>query len=88
MVAVGLQRLCFGLPQVSGDGVGAEVTAFAFLAVFANPHVVELVHRVLQDFGVVGQDAGFEVAFVVVLHADAGTGEVRAADIDFCAVEN
>ena len=55
---------------------------------FANPDVVELVHCLLHDFGLVGQDAGFEVAFVVVLHADAGTGEVRAADIDFCAVEH
>ena len=73
---------------MSADGVGAEVASFTCFAVSANPDVVELVHCLLHDFGVVGEDAGLKVAFVVVLHADAGAGEVRAAHIDFLAVED
>ena len=33
--------------------IRTELPPFAGLAVFADPHVVELVHRLLYDFGVI-----------------------------------
>ena len=54
----------------------------------AHPHSVELVHRLLHNHGVVGEDAGLEVAGVFALHTNARTGEVGAADIDFLAIED
>ena len=55
---------------------------------FADPHVVELVHRLFHDFGLVGKDARLEVASVGPFHADARASEVCAAEIDRAAVED
>ena len=68
--------------------IRTELPPFASFAMFANPHVVELVHRLLHDFGVIGEDARLEVSLAIGFHADARTGEVRAADIDLLAVED
>ena len=53
------------------DGVWAEVLAAAGFAVFADPDVVELLHGLLDDLRIIGKDAGFEVALIAALHADA-----------------
>ena len=68
--------------------IRTELPPFAGLAMLADPHVVELVHRLLHDFGVIGEDARLEVSLAVGLHADARPGEVCAADIDLLAVED
>ena len=61
---------------------------FAGFAVLADPHVVELVHRLFHDFGVVGEDARLEVSLLVRFHADARTRKVRTSEIDRAAVED
>jgi len=75
-------------PQKSHYRIRTELPPFAGFAVFANPHVVELVHRLLHDFGVVGEDARLEVSLAIGFHTDTSAGEVRAADIDCAAVED
>ena len=54
----------------------------------AHPYLIELVHCLLHNHGVVGEDAGLEVAGVFALHPDARAGEVGAANIDFFAIED
>ena len=46
------------------DGVWAVVFALAGFAVLAHPDVVELLHGLLDDLWVIGQDASFEVSFL------------------------
>ena len=55
---------------------------------FPYPDFVELVHGLLHDFRVIGQDASLEVSFVVCLHSDAGTCKVRASYIHLLAVKD
>ena len=68
--------------------VRAEVPAFAFLAVLAYPDIIELVHGLLHNLGVIGEDSSFEVASGLRFHADASTCEVCAANIHLVAVED
>ena len=55
---------------------------------FANPNRIELVHGLLDQFGVVGEDSGLEVARAFTFHANACTSEVGTADIGHLAVED
>ena len=55
---------------------------------FAYPNGVELVHGLLNQFGVVGEDARLEVAGAFSIHADACPGEVCAANVGRLAVED
>ena len=68
--------------------IRTEFPSFASLAVLANPHVVELVHCLFHDFGVVGEDARLKVSLAVGFHADARTRKIRTSDIDLLAVED
>ena len=52
------------------------------------PNIIELVHGLLNQLWIVGEDAGLEVAGAVAFHADACAGEVGAADICHLAIEN
>ena len=70
------------------DWVRAEVSSLAGLAVFPYPYFVELVHCLLHDFWVIGQNASLEVSFVVRFHSDAGTCKVRTADIYLLAIKD
>ena len=65
----------------SHDWVGADVAALAFLALAAAPHLVELLAGSGHEGGVVGEDAGLEVAAAGRLHAHARAGEVGAAHV-------
>lgn len=58
------------------------------MTVLAHPYLIELLHCLLHNRGVVGEDAGLEVAGVFALHTDARAGKVGAADIDFLAIED
>ena len=79
-VDFGEEKLC--------NWVKAEVSSLASLAMFPYPDFVELVHGLLHDFRVIGQDASLEVSFVVCLHSDAGTCKVRASYIHLLAVKD
>lgn len=57
-------------------------------AVAACPHIVELLHGLLDNLWVIGQDARLEVALIAALHVDARPREVGAADIDLLAVKD
>ena len=70
------------------DGVRAVVFTTAGFAVFAHPDVVELLHGLLDDLRIIGQDAGFEVTLIAALHANACPREVSAADIYHLAVKD
>ena len=70
------------------DWVKAEVSSLADLTMFTYPDFVELVHGLLHDFRVIGQDASLEVSLVVRLHSDAGTSKVRASHIHLLAVKD
>ena len=73
---------------ISPYRVAAEGATPAGFAVTAHPYLIELAHRLLHNHGVVGEDAGLEVAGVFALHPDSGAGKVGAADIDFLAIED
>lgn len=66
----------------------AEVSAFARFAELANPYVIKLVHGLLNDCRVISQYACLKIAFVFTLHANTGTCQVGAADIDILAVKD
>lgn len=54
----------------------------------ADPYVVELVHRLFHDFGVVGEETRLEVSLAIGFHADTSPGEIRTSDIDLLTVED
>ncbi len=70
------------------DRVWAVVLSLACFAVLADPNVVKLLHGLLNDLWVIGQDACLEVSLIAALHADACTREVRATDIHLLAVKD
>lgn len=69
------------------DWVRTEVFALAGLAVAAYPQFVKLIHGLLNDSGVIGEDSCLEVALVGGFHADASSCKVGAADIYLLAIE-
>ena len=66
----------------------AELLPSAGLALEAGPDGVELVHRGIDQGGVVGEDTGLEVAIAGAFHAETGAGEVRGADVSDFQVED
>ena len=58
--STGLKSFSFFLKK-SGDWVAAKGFPFTGLAVFAYPDGIELVHGLLNQFGIVGEDASLEV---------------------------
>ena len=87
-VGTGAEKNAEYVVLISPYRIAAEGAAPAGFAVAAHPHLVELVHRLLHNHGVVGEDAGLEVAGIFTLHPDARAGKVGAADIDFLAIED
>jgi hypothetical protein len=85
--STGLKSFSFFLKK-SGDWVAAKGFPFTGLAVFAYPDGIELVHGLLNQFGIVGEDARLEVASAVAFHADACAGEVSAADVGNLVIKN
>jgi hypothetical protein len=83
----GLKSFSFFLKK-SGDWVTAKGFPFTGLAVFAYPDGIELVHGLLNQFGIVGEDASLEVAGAIAFHADACAGEVGAADVGNLVIKN
>ncbi len=55
---------------------------------FSNPDIIELVHGLLDQFRIVGENASLEVSGAVAFHADACAGEVGAADVGYLIVED
>ena len=55
---------------------------------FAYPDGIELVHGLLNQLGIVGEDARLEVARTIAFHADACASEVGAANVGYLAIEN
>ena len=68
--------------------IPAKILPFAGLAVFSNPNIIELVHSLLNQFGVVGEDTSLEVAGAIAFHADACASEVGAADVGYLVIED
>ena len=54
----------------------------------AYPNRIELVHGLLNQFGIVCEDACLEVAGAVAFHADACAGEVGAADVGYLVIKD
>ena len=79
---VNLQIIC------SSHWVCAKISAFAGFAMLAHPYFVELVHCLFNDFGGVGQDAGFKISTMVSFHSDARPCKICAANIYFLTIEN
>lgn len=70
------------------DRVWAVVFALTGFAVLADPNVVKLLHGLLDNLRIIGQDASLEVALIAALHADACPREVGAADIHRLTVKD
>jgi hypothetical protein len=70
------------------DGVWTEVSSFAGFAMLAYPDFIELVHGLLNDFRVIGQDASLEVTSRFCFHADTSTSKIRASDIHLLAIKD
>jgi len=79
-------KTCFF--KKSPNRISTKVLPFAVRTMFAYPNGIELVHGLLNQFGVVGEDACFEIARTLSFHADACAGEVGAADVSHLAIEN
>jgi hypothetical protein len=73
---------------ILSDGVFTKLLPFTILTVFAYPNLIELVHGLLNQLGIVGEDAGLEVARTIAFHSYACTGEVGAANISHLTIEN
>ena len=70
------------------DWVWTELSALAGFAMLAHPYFIELGHGTIDDFGVIGQDARLEVAFVADFHANAGTSEISTTYINLLPIEH
>lgn len=70
------------------DRVAAVLLAGAGLAFEAGPDGVELGDGRFHESGVIGEDAGLEVACAGAFHADAGAGEIGRADVRGLEVED
>ena len=51
------------------------------------PNVIKLAHCLFHDCRFISQDACFKVAFVVGLHANTSTREVRTTNIDLLTIK-
>lgn len=85
--STGLKSFSFFLKK-SGDGVAAKGFPFTGFAVLAYPDGIELVHGLLHQLGIIGEDAGLEVASAVAFHTDACACEVGTTDVGHLAVED
>jgi hypothetical protein len=56
--------------------------------VLPNPNIIELVHGLLNQLRIVGEDAGLEVARTIAFHADSCAGEVGAADVGYLIIKD
>ena len=72
----------------SPNRIHTKIFPFTCLAVLPNPNLIELVHGLLNQLGIVGEDAGLKVARSITFHADACTGEVGTANISHLAIED
>ena len=70
------------------DRVRTKFSPFTGFAMPANPHIIELVHGLFNQYRIVGEDARLEIARVLPFHPDACTSEIGAADVGKLAVEN
>ena len=68
--------------------IGTEFTTFTGFAIPANPNIVELVHGLLNQFRIIGEDASLKVTGVLPFHPDACTSEIGTADVGKLAIEN
>ena len=82
-----VKEKCDFFEKILCDRVRTEVFSFAGSTMLANPDIIELVHRLLNDFRKIGQNACFEITFVLVFHANSCTREVCTADIHLSAVK-
>ena len=72
----------------SPNRIPTKLLPFTILAVLPNPNRIKLVHGLLDQLGIVGEDARFEVARTIALHADACSGEVGTADVGNLVIKN
>ena len=72
----------------SPNRIPAKRFPFAGLAVLSYPYIIELVHGLLNQIGIVGEDSGLEVAGAVAFHADACAGEVGTTDVGCLSVKD
>ena len=76
------------MSEKSCNWIPAKLPAFAAGAVFTYPYGIELVHDLLNQFGVVGEDAGLKIACTFPFHSDACAGEVGAADVGYLVIKD
>ena len=72
----------------SPNRIPTKLLPFTILAVLSNPNIIKLVHGLLDQFGVVGEDARFEVARTIAFHANTCAGEVGATDVGYLSVKD
>ena len=72
----------------SPNRIPTKLFPFTILTVLAYPDGIKLVHGLLNQLRIVGEDAGLEVARSIAFHANACAGEVGAADIGHLAIED
>ena len=68
--------------------IPTKFSTSTFFTMAAHPYAVELVDGRFNNFGVVGEDTSFEVAFLWTFHADACTREVSRANVGTFHVKN
>ena len=54
----------------------------------AYPDLIKLVHRLLNDFWLISQDASLEVTRAISFHADAGTCKIGTTNIRLFAIKD
>lgn len=67
---------------------GAVGFSLATGAVGADPELIELLHDGANESSVAGEDATLEVATVLALHTEAGSGEIGAARVGYLPVDD
>jgi hypothetical protein len=65
----------------------AHLFSSAFRTELAPPYFIELFDGTFYKLWVVGEDASFEVAFILALHSYTGAGEIGRADISRFHIE-
>ena len=68
--------------------IPTKLLPFTILAVFAYPDGIKLVHGLLDQLGIVGEDASLKVTRSITFHADACTSEVGTADVGYLSIED
>ena len=83
-----LENARFKTGQSSGDRIRADLAELAFGAGVAEENAIVFLHDLVDDEAFGGEETGFEVAAVIALGAEAGTGEIGAAEVGGLTIDD